>query len=69
MLCNDVNCYNIPREWIQWCDEHLNEIKKDFMIDLVVMNPSNPRCFGDWVRYNGHSVLDIICNQNLFNIL
>ena len=39
------------------------------MIDLVVMNPSNPRCFWRLGRYNGHSVLDIICNQKFIQYI
>lgn len=55
VLCNDINFYNRSKEWLQWCDNHLNEIKKDFWEDLAVINPTNQSYFGDWVRYKGHS--------------
>lgn len=38
-------------EWKNWCDAHLDQIKRDFTADLPTMTFSTQRWFGDWMKY------------------
>ena len=40
--------------WKAWCDQHFEEIKTDFTVDLPTMTRGDQRYFGDWVSYRGH---------------
>lgn len=39
--------------WKTWCDEHFDQIRRDFDADLSAMTFANQRWFGDWVEYLG----------------
>ena len=53
-LVGDPNYYHQDRDdWKKWCDDHFEEIKKDFGRDLKTMTFSNQCYFGDWVKYKG----------------
>jgi len=55
-LVGNPNYYHQDQDgWKEWCDDHLEEIKKDFNRDLRIMTSSNQCYFGDWVKYNNHS--------------
>ncbi len=55
-LKDDYNYYHQDNDdWKKWCDEHLEQIKKDFYNDLEAMTNDNQRYFGDWVKYNNQS--------------
>ncbi len=55
-LIGDYNYYHQDKDsWKMWCDEHLEQIKKDFYNDLETMTNDNQKYFGDWVNYNNHS--------------
>ena len=54
ILVNDFNYYHQDKNgWLEWCDNHLEEIVSDFHNDLQSMTKCNQRYFGDWVSYNG----------------
>ncbi len=55
-LIGDYNYYHQDKDgWKKWCDEHIEQIKKDFYNDLETMTNDDQRYFGDWVNYNDHS--------------
>lgn len=39
--------------WKIWCDEHFDQIRRDFDADLPTMAFESQRWFGDWVNYCG----------------
>lgn len=39
--------------WKTWCDEHFDQIRRDFDADLPTMTFADQRWFGDWVKYCG----------------
>ena len=54
-LVGNPNYYHQDKNgWKQWCDEHFEEIKRDFVCDLSTMTFANQRYFGDWVKYKNH---------------
>lgn len=54
VLINDLNYYHQNKNgWLNWCDNHLHQILKDFHSDLPMMTRFNQRYFGDWVDYCG----------------
>ena len=53
-LVNDSNYYHQNKDgWLEWCDNHYEQILADFLSDLPTMTKSNQRYFGDWVSYHG----------------
>lgn len=55
-LVQDFHYYHQDNDgWLTWCEEHYDQIVKDFERDLPTMNKSNQRYFGDWVSYHGKS--------------
>ena len=53
-LVNDFNYYHQNKNgWLEWCDDHHDQISADFHSDLPTMTKSNQRYFGDWVSYCG----------------
>lgn len=76
-LIGDYNYYhNEKSNWKQWCDENIEQIKKDFYNDLEHITFENQKYFGDWVYYNGHSdvgyylgtkFVQFICNKYKFD--
>ncbi|MBQ7010566.1 MAG: hypothetical protein IJN63_02575 [Clostridia bacterium] len=53
-LVNDFNYYHQNKNgWLEWCDDHYEQISADFHSDLPTMTRSNQRYFGDWVSYRG----------------
>lgn len=55
VLVEDFDFFHQDRGgWKTWCDNHLQEIKRDFDCDLQTMNAQNQNYFGDWVDYQGH---------------
>jgi len=54
-LVNDFNYYHQDTDgWLEWCDNHYQQILADFYSDLPTMTSANQRYFGDWVSYFGH---------------
>lgn len=41
-------------EWMDWCGENEEKLKRAFRKDLKTMTPADQRYFGDWVRFEGH---------------
>ncbi len=55
-LVGDFDYYHQDKNgWKDWCDGHLEEIKKDFYHDLDTMTFDNQIYFGDWVEYHNQS--------------
>lgn len=53
-LVKDFNYYHQDKNgWLEWCDNHFQQILADFYSDLPSMTKSNQKYFGDWVSYNG----------------
>lgn len=53
-LVRDFSYYHQDMNgWLEWCDDHLQQITADFHHDLHTMTHTNQRYFGDWVSYNG----------------
>ena len=53
-LVKDFNYYHQDKNgWLEWCDNHFQQILADFYSDLPTMTKSNQKYFGDWVSYNG----------------
>ena len=53
-LVRDFSYYHQDMNgWLEWCDDHLQQITADFHHDLPAMTHTNQRYFGDWVSYNG----------------
>ena len=53
-LVNDFNYYHQNKNgWLEWCDNHYEQISVDFHSDLSMMTKSNQNYFGDWVSYHG----------------
>lgn len=53
-LVKDFNYYHQDKNgWLEWCDNHFQQILADFYNDLPTMTKSNQKYFGDWVSYNG----------------
>jgi hypothetical protein len=56
LLVQDFSFFHQDRDgWLDWCDQHLQQIKQDFDHDIDSMTQQNQRYFGDWVRYEGYS--------------
>lgn len=56
LLIGDFTYYHQDDgKWIKYYDSHLDQLKKDFLIDLDTMNLQNQRYFGDWILYNDYS--------------
>lgn len=54
VLINDFNYYHQNKNgWLNWCDNHFQQIVADFHSDLPTMTRSNQKYFGDWVNYCG----------------
>lgn len=54
VLINDFNYYHQDKNgWLEWCDNHFQQILEDFYNDLTTMTTSNQKYFGDWVSYHG----------------
>ena len=54
ILINDLNYYHQNKNgWLNWCDNHFQQILTDFQSDLPVMTRFNQKYFGDWVNYHG----------------
>lgn len=54
VLVNDFNYYHQDiNGWKEWCDNHFQQILKDFNADLPTMTRFNQNYFGDWVNYYG----------------
>ena len=54
VLVKDFNYYHQDKMgWLEWCDNHFQQILEDFHSDLPTMTRSNQKYFGDWVSYNG----------------
>lgn len=54
VLINDFNYYHQNRNgWLNWCDDHFQQILTDFQSDLPMMTRFNQRYFGDWANYYG----------------
>jgi len=55
ILCGDDEFYHQNKDgWLNWCYEHENEIKKEYLRRLD-NKESVQDFFGDWCFYNGHS--------------
>ena len=55
ILCGDDEFYHQDKDgWLNWCYEHENEIKKEYLRRLD-NKESVKDFFGDWSSYNGHS--------------
>ena len=53
-LVDNFNYYHQDKNgWLEWCDNHYQQIRADFDSDLQTMTRTNQRFFGDWVSYNG----------------
>lgn len=53
-LVKNFNYYHQDKNgWLEWCDNHFQQILADFYNDLPTMTKSNQKYFGDWVSYNG----------------
>ncbi len=53
-LIGDINYYHQDKNgWCVWCDQHFEDILRDFRSDLPGMSAKNQRYFGDWADYNG----------------
>ena len=54
VLINDLNYYHQNKNgWLNWCDNHFQQILTDFKSDLPMMTRFNQKYFGDWVNYCG----------------
>jgi len=54
VLVDNYNYYHQDKSgWLEWCDNHFQQIVKDFCNDLPTMTKSNQKYFGDWVSYHG----------------
>ena len=55
VLVGNINYYHQDKNgWKTWCDEHFEQILRDFKSDLPTMNNQNQRYFGDWADYLGY---------------
>lgn len=55
ILVNNFNYYHQDQNnWLDWCDNHSQQILEDFYNDLPTMTRSNQKYFGDWVSYHGN---------------
>lgn len=53
ILMDDPSFFHQDRNgWLVWCEEHKDQIKIDFYLDLETMTDENQRYFGDWVLYH-----------------
>lgn len=53
-LVNNSNYYHQNKNgWLEWCDNHYEQILTDFHSDLPTMTKLNQNYFGDWVSYYG----------------
>lgn len=56
VLVNNFDYYHQNKNgWLEWCNNHYEQILADFNSDLPMMTKSNQNYFGDWVRYHGKS--------------
>lgn len=54
VLINNRNYYHQNKNgWLEWCDNHFQQILEDFCNDLPTMTRSNQKYFGDLVSYHG----------------
>ncbi len=54
VLINNFNYYHQDKNgWLEWCDNHFQQILEDFYNDLPTMTASDQKYFGDWVSYHG----------------
>lgn len=54
VLIGDFNYYHQNKNgWLQWCEEHYQQMLADFYADLPTMTRFNQKYFGDWVNYRG----------------
>lgn len=54
VLVNNFNYYHQDKNgWLEWCDNHFQQILEDFYNDLPTMTRENQKYFGDWVSYHG----------------
>ena len=54
ILINDFNYYHQNRNgWLNWCDNHFQQILTDFQSDLPTMTRFNQKYFGDCANYCG----------------
>lgn len=54
VLVNNFNYYHQDENgWLEWCDNHFQQILADFYNDLPTMTKLNQKYFGDWVSYHG----------------
>lgn len=54
VLVNDLNYFHQNQNgWLNWCDNHFQQILVDFHSDLPTMTRGNQKYFGDWVKYCG----------------
>lgn len=54
ILVNDLDYYHQNKDgWLDWCNDHYQQIKEDFHADLPTMTRFDQRYFGDWVDYRG----------------
>ncbi|MBO5274859.1 MAG: hypothetical protein J6I45_09615 [Clostridia bacterium] len=77
ILVGNTQFFHQDRDgWLDWCDAHFEEIKRDFTADLNIMDVKNQRWFGDWVFYHGHAdvgyylgarFVRFICDRYAFN--
>ncbi len=55
-LVGDFHYFHQDKDgWKNWCDDHIIQIKKDFLFDLDIMTSDNQKYFGDWVFYQNHT--------------
>ena len=53
-LVNDYNYFHQDKNgWLEWCNNHYEQMLADFHFDLPTMTRENQRYFGDWVSYHG----------------
>lgn len=54
VLVDNFNYYHQDKNgWLEWCDNHFQQILEDFYNDLPTMTRLNQKYFGDWVSYYG----------------
>lgn len=53
-IIGDLNYYHQNKDgWKEWCDEHFDQMLRDFKADLPTMSSQSQRYFGDWADYHG----------------
>ena len=52
-LVNNFNYYHQSKNgWLEWCDNHYEQISTNFYSDLPTMTKLNQHYLGDWVSYH-----------------